>query len=322
MRALFLCTLLVASAHAPLSRAAVDCPARASAASLARLRTAMAQGRFVAYEPTALTVVNGRFTTADRDSVRSDLEVLRRRFDALITYDAMHGAENIPPLAAELHFRALIIGVWDPTDSAQVAAALNAAQRFPRLVVGLSLGNEMLFARRTDAATLAGIVRAVRARLPRLALSTTEPFHIYYQPEARPLLHELDFVLVNVHPVFQSWFAHASDQTAAQFVVNVLQELSPSTCGPLLVKETGVPTAPESAGFSEARQASFYGELRQRLPGSPAHAFAYFAAFDAPWRLHDAGPVPGVHPEEAHWGLYDAHREPKAAARALPALPP
>jgi hypothetical protein len=32
--------------------------------------------------------------------------------------------------------------------------------------------------------------------------------------------------------------------------------------------------------------------------------------------------VPGAHPEEAHWGLYDAQREPKAAARALPALPP
>jgi hypothetical protein len=29
-----------------------------------------------------------------------------------------------------------------------------------------------------------------------------------------------------------------------------------------------------------------------------------------------------VHPEEAHWGLYDEARRPKAAARELPPLPP
>ncbi|TLZ49574.1 MAG: hypothetical protein E6K22_14470 [Gammaproteobacteria bacterium] len=44
----------------------------------------------------------------------------------------------------------------------------------------------------------------------------------------------------------------------------------------------------------------------------------------APWRAYDAlaapGAPPGVHPEEAHWGLYDAGREPKRAARELPPL--
>jgi hypothetical protein len=91
------------------------------------------------------------------------------------------------------------------------------------------------------------------------------------------------------------------------------------------VKETGVPTAPASAGFTEARQAGFYRELRRLLSPSRAQAFAYFAAYDAPWRAYDATGVPGaraVHPEEAHWGLYDDARRPKAAARELPRLPP
>jgi exo-beta-1,3-glucanase (GH17 family) len=320
MRTLCLCIVFAAFSDAAWG-ALIDCPAHASAAALTRLRAAMAHGRFVAYQPTALTVVNGHFTSADEQSVRADLRVLRTEFDALITYDAMHGAENVPSVAAELGFRALIIGVWDPTDPAQLNAALSAAGRFPQLVVGLSLGNETVFGHRADPGALAAIVRAVRQRVPQLALSTTEPFHIYYQPQAQPLLRELDFVLVNVHPVFQSWFATASDKTAAQFVVNVLGQLAPLTCGPLLVKETGVPTAPARLGFSEARQASFYRELRHRLPGSEVQAFAYFAAFDAPWRASDASPAPGVHPEEAHWGLYDAQRLPKTAARTLPPLP-
>ena len=74
---------------------------------------------------------------------------------------------------------------------------------------------------------------------------------------ALPLAAQSDFLLVNVHPVFQPRFRTATDPTAAQFVVNVADQLAQLYCGPILIKETGVPTAPASAGYSEARQASF-----------------------------------------------------------------
>jgi exo-beta-1,3-glucanase (GH17 family) len=292
--------------------------------AVARLREALAHGRFVTYQPTSLKVVNGRVTPADPAGIRADLTVLRRNFDGLITYEALHGAGSIPALAASLKFRALIIGVWNPLDEAELGAAIEAARNFPELVAGISLGNEMLFSRRIDAGSLAAVLARVRARLPGMALSSSEPFHIYSQPAASGLLAQLDFLLPNVHPVFQPWFRDAPDSNAAQFVVNVLAELAPLACGPILVKETGVPTAPVSAGFSEERQAAFYRELRRRLPPAAQRGFAYFAAFDAPWRAYDATGVPGaapaVHPEEAHWGLYDAERQPKLAARDLPPL--
>ena len=308
------------------SAAPGGCPQRAAVApGLVRLRAALAHGRIVAYEPTALRVVNGQVTSADTASIRADLAALRPRFDALITYDAMHGAEQIPALAAALHYRALIIGIWDPFDEAQQAAAVRAAREFPQLVVGISLGNEVLFSHRAEPAALAAQLARVRARAPQVPLSTTEPFHIFLQPAVAPLLRELDFVLANVHPVFQPWFKDAPDHAAAQFVVNVLAQLAPQACGPVLVKETGEPSAPATAGFTPARQAAFYRELRQLLPPGAERAFAYFSAFDAPWRAYDAtgvpGAAPGVHEEEAHWGLYDEARHPKAAARELPPLP-
>jgi exo-beta-1,3-glucanase (GH17 family) len=308
---------------APLAGAQPVCEHDAAgAAARARLARAMSHGRFIAYQPTSLQVVGGRVRDADAGSIRADLEVLRPRFDALITYDAVHGAQAIPPIAAALKFRALVIGVWDPADPAQLDAALAAAQRYPQLVVGLSLGNESLFARRTTVAQLAAAIAAVHARAPGLALSSTEPFHLYQEPQAAPLLGAMDFLLVNVHPVFQPWFRGATDATSAQFVVNVVADLAQRFCGPILVKETGVPSAPASAGYTPERQAAFYAELRQRLPASSARAFAYFSAFDAPWRAQDAGPVAGAvtGPEEAHWGLYDSERRPKPAARALPPL--
>jgi exo-beta-1,3-glucanase (GH17 family) len=325
--------IVIASAIiiAPVASAAVAAPPvvcrdnPAAEPALGRLRAALAHGRFVAYEPISLKVVNGEVTPADAAGIRADLAVLRQRFDALITYDAIHGNEALPAIAAALRFRALIIGVWDPLDEAQLAAAIEAARRFPQLVTGISLGNERLFARRTNAVQLAARIAQVRRRLPGTPLSTTEPFHVLQDAAVSSLLGQLDFLLVNVHPVFQPWFRDADDAHAAQFVVNVVGELGSRACGPIVVKETGEPTAPASAGFSPARQASFYRRLRQQLPPTLAHAFAYFAAFDAPWRAFDAtaapGAAPGPHPEEAHWGLYDAERRPKAAAQELPALP-
>lgn len=251
-------------------------------------------------------------------SVRADLTVLRTRFDALLTYDAIHGAQRIAPIAAALHFRALIVGVWNPLDAQELAAATQTAGQYPQLVAGLSLGNETLFSHRAGA--LASALAALHAKLPALPLSTTEPFHIFEAAPGAALLPQLDFLLVNVHPVFQPWFRTATDATAAQFVVNVADQLAHEYCGPILIKETGVPTAPANKGYSEARQASFYKELRTRLPPGRARAFAYFAAFDAPWRAQDVTGVPGPHPEEAYWGLYDGARRGKPAVDQLPPL--
>jgi exo-beta-1,3-glucanase (GH17 family) len=299
-------------------RTAVCARSAAAAPALDRLRTALAEGRFVAYGPTSLQVHDGRVTPAERDSVREDLRVLRTRFDSIVTYSAVNGSEVIPDVAAELGFRAMIVGVWDPFDAREVQAAVQAAARHPRLVVGVSLGNELVFAKRRGLAELPARVAAIRAQAPTLPLATTEPFHVYYEPVAQALLRELDFVLLNVHPVFQPWWREAPDRNGAEFVVGATREIRARYCGPVLVKETGVPTAPAEDGFTEQRQASFYRELRRQFASSPDAAFAYFSAFDAPWRVADEQAVAGHHPEEAHWGLYREDRRPKPAALEVP----
>ncbi len=319
--ALLLMTVLIAGTGSGGVHAQALCARSAAAApALGRLADALAHGRFVAYQPTSLSVIDGRVISATPAGIRTDLALLRPRFDALITYDAVHGVQEVAPAAAALKFRALIIGVWNPFDPAEVEAALGAARRFPQLVVGVSLGNEMIFSHRSDPERLRALVQRVRGQAPQLPLATSEPFHIYQSEAAAPLLASLDFLLVNVHPVFQPWFRSATDQTAAQFVVNVVGDLAGRYCGPLLVKETGIPTAPPEEGFSSARQAGFYAQLRRLLPPSRQRAFAYFAAFDAPWRAQDATGVPGPHPSEAYWGLFDSQRRPKPAIDQLPPL--
>ena len=286
-----------------------------------RLARVMASGRFVSYQPTQIRVLDGVASRADEAGIAADLVVLRPRFDGLITYGARDGAERVADVAARQGFRAVIIGIWDINDRGEVANALAAAQRHPDLVAGISLGNERVFAGKTDFAALARMVASLQERAPQLAWTTTEPFHLYEQASAVPLLRVADVLLVNVHPVFQPWFATATAQDAAKFVVNVVADLSRIYCGPVLVKETGVPTAPLGLGYSPQRQAEFYRALQLLMPPRARRAFAYFSAFDAAWRVQDAHPSAGPQPQEGSWGLFEETRMPKKAALQIPLLP-
>ncbi|MBM3513310.1 MAG: hypothetical protein FJX59_06300 [Alphaproteobacteria bacterium] len=305
-------------AASDLHAACADRPEARS--SLGRITDVMATGRLVAYQPSALKFLDGRATAAAEPSVRADLLALRPRFDGLITYSSINGAERVADVAAELGFRVVILGLWDPSNAIERDNLAAAAGRHSELVAGVSVGNEMAFGRRGDPTSIARSMTAIRDALPSLAISTTEPFHLFLQPEWQGALGDMDLMLVNVHPVFEPWFRDAGDIDAAQFVINVTNLLAAQYCGPILVKETGVPTAPAELGFSLARQASFYRELQTRFAPSRTRAFAYFSAFDAAWRAFDAHPVPGAHPEEAHWGLFDETRNPKPAVSDIPLL--
>ena len=314
MRAILWLVITVFPVYAPAQAICARSPA------VAPLRTAMAHGRFVDYQPTSQQVLYGHATQADPASIREDLKVLRPRFDGLITYTAVNGAEAVPGIAAELGFHALIIGVWNPFDAAELNTALKSAQQHRDIVVGLSLGNEMLFFKQRKPDELVKLLDGIHARAPWLALSTTEPFHEFGLPELHPVLQRLDFLLANVHPVFQPWFRTASNETSVQFVLNVVAQLAQQYCGPVLVKETGMPTAPEPVGYTAHKQSEFYAELARRFPGSGERAFAWFEAFDAPWRLKDYALGKAPAEEEAHWGLYDERRRPKEVVASIKPL--
>jgi exo-beta-1,3-glucanase (GH17 family) len=296
---------------------AADCPA--APADLQQLQTTIAAGRFVSYQPTSLRVIGGQLTEASAESILADLQVLRPYFDGLVTYGARNGAERIPDAAATLGFRSVIVGVWNPNDPIEVANAIAAWERNPNLVGGVSLGNEIILSKRGSWATLQRALTEVRARAPRLALTVTEPFAQFLDdPEARTIFPQMDFMLANVHPSFEPWFKDAPPFNWADFVVRVADRLATEAfCGPLLIKETGVPTGPAALGYTEEKQRAFYRELESQMKPSRTRAFSYFAAFDAPWLVDAPSPFPGTHPEEAFWGLFTEGRAPKAVIKEL-----
>jgi exo-beta-1,3-glucanase (GH17 family) len=283
----------------------------------ARIAAALGSVRFVAYTPTDLGIVSGRVHAASPRAVRADLEILRRDFDGLVTYSCVDGLEQVPAIAEQLGYRALVLGVWDPLSEREMDNAVRLARAFPQLVVGVALGNETLLARRHDWPTLRAAIQRLRVALPQTAIATSEPFYFYLNQDPPDFLAVQDFLLPSVHPLYEDWFAQANDQQAVDFVVQVVERLSALSDKPLLVKETGMPSGPPERGFTPERQAGFWLALAQRLPDRSGRAVAYFEAFDHPWKVANAEAEFGLRPEEAFWGLYDRDGEAKPALTGL-----
>lgn len=292
------------------------------ARGLGALQAAVAQARFVAYHPTAQQMWYGHADHADEASIKADLKALRPWFNGLVTYGVTHGSERIADVAAKLGYRAIILGVWDPHNHTEINNALAAAARHPKLVVGLAIGNEVVLSGRGTWGDLSYALARVRKRAPNLPLAITEPFDKYLDdPEAHSTLAAMDFMLTNVHPIFQPWFRGAKPANWADFVGKVGTLLQAKFCGPVIVKETGVPTGPKELHYTPQMQADFYSALQKRVPRKSRLHFVYFTAFDQRWHTYDADPKTGPHPEEGFWGMMSETRKPKLFLRSLPKLP-
>jgi exo-beta-1,3-glucanase (GH17 family) len=290
-------------------------PTRADAE---RVRSALASVHFVAYTPRGFDPDAGA-PPPDRAALRADLALLRPYFDGLITYSCANGLDALPKLAREAGFRAVVLGVWSPSDSQELELALAAASAEPGVVIALALGNEGLFFGRYDARALSAAFARVRRERPDLALTTSEPFSLYLESARGAALPRQDFLLPNVHPIDQPWFGSAPPATSVEFVSKVVALLEERFALPVLVKETGLPSGPTADGFSESSQAEFWSALERRLPPTRSHAFSWFEAFDSPWKPARARDAPlGKRAREAHWGLLRSDGSAKPALAEVP----
>ena len=291
--------------------------AGAGAEPVERVRDALASVAFVAYTPRGFDP-NAGAGPVDAQAIRADLELLRGYFDGLVTYSSARGLDAIPRVARELGFRAVVLGVWDPANQAELTLAIEAARALPDTVVALALGNEGLFFGRYDTAALARAFARARSEAPGVALTTTEPFSSYLDERASQALPKQDFLLPVVHPLDQPWFGTAPPETRVDFVRNVVRELEARSGLPVLVKETGVPSGPASLGLTESGQVEFWTALAARLPPTRAHAVVRFEAFDAPWKTASVAAQTGdVRPTEAYWGFFRADGSAKPVVAAL-----
>lgn len=280
------------------------------------------ESRFVAYTPRGFSVNDGKVMNASRVDIRKDLKILRPYFDGLITYSATNGIEDVAGVASELKYRAVIMGIWDPSSEIEINNVLQAYRNHPTLVAAVIVGNEGLYAKRYSPSEVRQAIKQLKKTAPNLAVTTSEPFFLYFSADYADFFKSHDLLMPNIHPIFEKWFNPNEPAHGITMVIDVTEKLHAAYRLPVLIKETGMPSGETAQGYLPTKQALFWNGLSTRFPTSSTMTFAYFEAFDAPWKpAHMASEFPGDHANEAYWGLFTTNGQAKEVVRHLHKLP-
>jgi len=281
------------------------CPLPAHAVDMGPVVNAFDTLRWVAYSPTHY---NPHINKQPNDNdVRSDLQTLKNcGFQGIVTYGCSGAnATNIPRIARELGMK-IIVGVWNPADTnGEIKSAIGLAKNNPN-VIAVSVGNEGLEDKykmwspehmHYSLATLKAAIDKVRAEGGKPTTSSQQ-WKSYTEEDFRNVC---DFMFPTIHPFWE----HVYDpQKGVEFTVSHIDTIKQVSGDKIVVpKEVGYPTC---SPCSEATQRDYYVGLAK----SP-FKFVYFEAFDGDWKNQNTNAT------ERHWGLFNEHRSPKLAAKAL-----
>jgi len=274
---------------------------------MATFEKALATRLWIAYEPASVDPYENEYASAEE--IRGELQVLAGdSFDGVITFSASGSLADIPRIAKEVGFRAVIMGIINVVDNEELSAAISVKEYVDAYCVG-HMFTDYPYSQ-TEVLQALDIVRSSTGR----PISTTlRPNGYLVFPEVS---NAIDFFFPDIHA---NWYydgsAHKALKATEEYVREVrrLQARYPNK--PVLLKLISIPSE-EVPGASTEQQYQFYRQVVEYVESSmtfPERVYpSYFSAFDLPWKSPERGWPPG----ERYLGFYDASGRCKVASVA------
>jgi glucan 1,3-beta-glucosidase len=238
--------------------------------------------------------------------IEEDLARLKTETDCVRTYAVDQGLDQVVPIAEKLGLKVLLgiwIGVEAKDNEVQLTRAIALAKAHPQAIKGIIVGNEVLLRREQTAATLAGLLKRVKAETG-LPVTYADVWEFWLRhPE---LADSVDFVTIHILPYWEDDPVPAQDGVIhIDVILNMVKSEMPGKT--IYVGETGYPSAGkqrERAVPGLVEQARF---MREFLSYAHDHNLDYnvIEAFDQPWKRALEGTVGG------YWGVFSEDRTPK-----------
>ncbi|MBI1873277.1 MAG: hypothetical protein HYS05_05215 [Acidobacteria bacterium] len=292
----------------PAAESAVDAPQVNDA--VRHLEDKFKRLFWIGYAPIEFDPEVGRYP--DASSIEADLRALiGGPIEGIITFGSEQTLSNIPAIAKAVGIRGVIMGVYDPTNTTE----LNAAVAARKSVDGYCVGHLGLREGRYEQARLEEAIRMVRERSGK-PVSTTEALEDLVAYEGLGAC--VDWLFPDVH---QYWHEGASPNAALADLVRTRDAVRQvrvhlGAHRPVLMKMLSYPSAGGS-GLTPEAQREFFDRMLRMLHddvSGPGRLYAsFFAAFDNDWKTRDRG----WSPPELSTGLYDLARSPKPAVSAF-----
>ncbi len=240
--------------------------------------------------------------------IDEDLQALSQRFDCVRTYSQGQGLSAVPEIA-QRHGMQVLLGIWlgrDPKANAeQVRLGIATARKYPQVLRGVVVGNEVLLRGELSPQVLGGYLRQVQGAID-VPVTYADVWELWLRH--RQLAKSVDYLTIHILPY---WEDHpVAPENALQHVEDVYARVRAAFPGrEVMVGETGWPSAgrPRQAAVASVVNEARY--LRGFLDYAARVHMPYnvIEAFDQPWKRAQEGTVGG------YWGVFDAQARPKFA---------
>ncbi len=239
----------------------------------------------------------------DVRQIEEDLAQLKQITDCVRTYSVDHGLDQIPEVAKR-HGMKVLQGLWlsslPDLSRKQVETTIALAKRFPDVIVGVIVGNEVLLRGEMSAPDLARTIREVKAQVS-MPVTYADVWEFWLRH--REIAAAVDFITIHILPYWEDFPIPARD--AAAHVTAIRKQVAAAFPDKdIFIGEFGWPSAGrmrEGALPSPVNQARVIQEV-VALAKRDNYRVNLIEAYDQPWKRQLEGTVGG------HWGLYDAYR--------------
>jgi exo-beta-1,3-glucanase (GH17 family) len=242
------------------------------------------------------------------ERIEQDLRVLSQRFDCVRTYSQGQGLSAVPEIAAR-HGMKVLLGIWLGGDrqanTRQIQLGIVTARRYPQVLRGVIVGNEVLLRGDLSSQELAGYLRTVRSAVS-VPVTYADVWEFWLRhPE---LANSVDYLTIHILPYWED--TPVSSQRAVQHVATVYATVQKAFPGRrVMIGETGWPSAgrPRQAASAGVVNEARYLREFLRYAATVNMPYNVIEAFDQPWKRAQEGTAGG------YWGIFDAHARPKFA---------
>lgn len=240
------------------------------------------------------------------EQIEEDLAQLARLTGCVRIYSVDMGLDRVPEVA-ERHGLQVLLGIWISGEArrneAQVAAGVGLANRFPKTIRAVIVGNEVLLRGEQSAQGLKAIIETVRGQI-KVPVTYADVWEFWMQN--RELAPAVDFVTVHILPYWEDLPIPAGN--AATHIASIRARVAAEFPGKeVLIGEAGWPSQGrmrEGARPSPVDQARVLHDLLVAARTERFHV-NLIEAYDQPWKRYLEGTVGG------YWGLFDARHQVK-----------
>lgn len=239
------------------------------------------------------------------DQIRADLTELARITECVRLYSVDQGLDQVPAVARELGLKVLL-GAWisaNPEHNRrELDHALEVANSNKDVVSLLIVGNEVLLRRERTMEQMEALIRYAQTNTE-IPVTYADVWEFWI--ENAKLADAVDTVTVHILPFWENDPVGVDE--ALEHVIDTVHEVDETFAKPLLIGETGWPSAGRQREASQPSRVGQARYIREFVHQAHLEGWHYnlIEAVDQPWKRQLEGTVGGF------WGILDTELKPK-----------